>query len=114
MLTSSREPPGAPPRGLLGALLDPLSVAVLVAGGRPRRVLYVNPRAVRLLGGDRYALLGLDLGALRGLLDARPCPTRAGERWKGTVDGVAGATHSVVLSVAHRRGLTVMELRPAK
>lgn len=80
MMTSPREPPGAPPRGLLGALPDPLSVAVLVAGGRPRRVLYANPRAVRLLGGDRHALLGLDLDDLRGLLGARPCATGAGER----------------------------------
>lgn len=98
------------PQGLLGALLDGLSVAVLVAGGSPRRVVYANPRARRIMDVDRYRLLGLHLDDLRTLLDARPCTTGHGGRWKGTVKGPDGTTRSITLDMSHRRNLTVMEL----
>lgn len=98
------------PQGLLGALLDGLSVAVLVAGGSPRRVVYANPRARRIMDVDRYRLLGLHLDDLRTLLDARPCAAGQGERWNGTMRDPDGTTRSITLDVSHRRNLTVMEL----
>lgn len=109
MTSPSRPTPPELPQGLLGALLDRLSVAVIVAGGSPRRIVYANPRALAIVGVDRYELLGSDIDRLRRLLNARPHPVADGEWWKGTVTR-RDETRPIKLRVSHGHNLTVMEL----